>query len=245
MALFTILHKCGHSAERQITGKESLRQGTADWFAGRDCPDCFKKAQQIERDKAAADAIAKAGDLITLEGSDKQVSWAIAIRAALIISAEEAIEKYGVKIAKARLEYRQKYAHSIAAMILAGDKTLEALKAEKSAKWWIDNRDLSWEGFIQLSYRSSLDWAAQLDQQATSTAVVTYPIPATTSPAVEPVETLLDVQMRQAKILGDAYRYIVEKTNPDALYDEQAAAWVYGQWANSQPLIDQEGINLD
>jgi len=244
MALFTILHKCGHSAERQITGKESLRQGTADWFAGRDCPDCFKKAQQIERDKAAADAIAKAGDLITLEGSDKQVSWAIAIRAALIISAEEAIEKYGVKIAKARLEYRQKYAHSIAAMILAGDKTLEALKAEKSAKWWIDNRDLSWEGFIQLSCQSSLDWAAQLDRQTTSTTVVATPIPAAASPAVEPVEALLAAQIEQAERLWDAYRDLIEKTDPDAFYDERAAAWDCPQWLNLQSLIDQQETSL-
>jgi hypothetical protein len=82
MAKFYITHSCGCKETHNIVGKESLRDGKADWLASRMCAACYKQ----DRTTKAAEAT---NHLPALTGTEKQVAWAVTIRAALILKLAE------------------------------------------------------------------------------------------------------------------------------------------------------------
>ena len=51
MSQYTIDYSCGHSGSKNICGKQSERQGKADWYAQGVCEDCYKAKKQAERDE--------------------------------------------------------------------------------------------------------------------------------------------------------------------------------------------------
>ncbi len=78
MAKYTITHACGHEQEHQLVGKESERRNRIDWLRTTDCRACSEAAE-------AAKVLRANAGLPALEGSEKQVAWAIKLRAKLII----------------------------------------------------------------------------------------------------------------------------------------------------------------
>lgn len=128
MAKYEIKMACGHTETHNIVGTNvhGEREKKAEWLSTRLCYECYKKQQAEAADKATADAA-----LPELTGSEKQVSWANDIRgkAAPVIAAMQ--EKI-----KANAEKSPK---QTAAMQLV----LDELRAQTSAKWWIDNRNVT------------------------------------------------------------------------------------------------------
>ena len=128
MSKYTITMACGHEEVHNIVGTNvhGEREKKAEWLSTRLCYECYKKQQAEEAAKATADA-----NLPELTGSEKQIAWATDIRAkaAPVIAAMQARIK----------EHAKKSPNQTAAMQIV----LDELRAQTSAKWWIDNRDVA------------------------------------------------------------------------------------------------------
>lgn len=116
MTKITIDYKCGHNEYAPGTNWRLKDQESAQKMHGHKvCPQCYKADIEAKRAAEAARAAELAQELPALEGSEKQIAWAIKIRQEFIDMAE----KYG----KAE----------------AGVKAVLAKKTKASA--WIDDRD--------------------------------------------------------------------------------------------------------
>nr|DAE53993.1 MAG TPA: hypothetical protein [Bacteriophage sp.] len=110
-----ITAKCGHKEEIEVTGNQKNRDRQI-WSAEHsDCTECSQRKMEA-RDAAAG--------LADLEGSEKQIAWAKSIRRGIIEKIEAA------PMGSAENE-------KIKADIVT------AMKNNRSAKWWIDVRDMT------------------------------------------------------------------------------------------------------
>lgn len=71
---YQVTFSCGHEGKVEVFGKNSARQYKIDQAAKGICPECVKEQKEL-----AASAIVTTG-LPELEGSEKQIAWAIKIR---------------------------------------------------------------------------------------------------------------------------------------------------------------------
>lgn len=133
--LYDISHKCGHSAERDLSNTPAGRRARqVEWWQGQPCPSCWKKRADrkvskevsAERDalRTEAEADQERSQLPILRGSDKQTSWALTVRFQLLRDA------YGELVESDQLtedEFEDQY--------------LSPARRVDRAGWWIDNRD--------------------------------------------------------------------------------------------------------
>ena len=138
---YDITCSCGHEITVDLFGKSADRERDVKYYEGRLCPECYKAAAA----KEAEASIKAAGDkyqLPELTGSEKQVSWAEAIRA-------KVIEEYDKEAAKAEAQRAQ--------LMAAGetdradlidrnrqnvyDALMAMISRETTARYYIDNRD--------------------------------------------------------------------------------------------------------
>lgn len=129
--------KCGHSETRDLSHKPAGdRAGFAKWLEGKQCTECFEKdapkrkkqyaKQFAEEEREKAEAEAKKLGLPELEGSEKQVKWALSVRNDLILSAHSAlVEDDGADLTEDEFTTR----------------ILEPAQRILRAGWWIDNRE--------------------------------------------------------------------------------------------------------
>lgn len=116
--------KCGHKEEIELTGNGKNRDRQV-WSAEHsDCTECSQKKME-SRDAAAGFA--------DLEGSEKQISWAKAIRRGFW----EKLEAFPAED-EANRAMKEK---------LSG-----LMKNQKSAKWWIDVREETFTNVIHKIY---------------------------------------------------------------------------------------------
>lgn len=122
MAKYEIKHICGHTATHDIVGTNVNNERTrkADRLADQDCATCYEAKKAAARAADLASAKSATADLIPLKGSDKQVAWAITIRA-------QAIAAVDAMIGNATLNEQQ-------------SKIMDALRGQADASWWIDRR---------------------------------------------------------------------------------------------------------
>lgn len=143
-ATFTIDHRCGHSAERDLSNKiAGERRRFAKWLSGELCTSCWKKSEdRKDSEEFAAHKAAKLEEaradqerfgLPILTGSDGQIKWGLTSRHALL---------------------RAAYAEQVEAGEMSEDEfdqqILEPAKQIDFAGWWIDNRESSTEELIGL-----------------------------------------------------------------------------------------------
>lgn len=86
MAKYTINHKCGHSEVVELYGKQEDRYRKIEYMESIDCPECRRKAE-YER------ALSLSSELPVLEGSEKQIAWAMSIRQNWIDNAKKYFER--------------------------------------------------------------------------------------------------------------------------------------------------------
>ena len=134
MATYRGTFACGDGGEIREVG--SGRAERAAWkFENHDCPDCYEE-KRLE--KARADIAAVAGNgLPELEGSVKQIAWALKIRQEWLKQVEEGVLPYR----KAMADKMEGAADRglFQAGLDAIDKVMEQ-KDNRSAKFWIENR---------------------------------------------------------------------------------------------------------
>lgn len=111
---YYVTRDCGHEEQFNLVGQESDRKRKLEWLKGQPCAACENAA-----------AKASSSDLPQLEGSEKQVSWAMSIRAEFKAAFSELV---------ASIEEKQPQRADEAKAAVA------SIMAESSAKFWIDNR---------------------------------------------------------------------------------------------------------
>lgn len=153
MSQYSIEHICGHKEVVQIYGPTKERQRKADWMASRKCDACYEAEQKAVRAAQAelAAAASQQAGLPELVGSEKQIPWAETIRKALIdklIPYESRHAEYSARIARMESGAEPLPAGKTAAHMAEAKAELAfviercaAIRAERSAKWFIDHRD--------------------------------------------------------------------------------------------------------
>lgn len=144
---YTIEHSCGHDEEIQLFGKTAERERRIAWLESKPCRECES------RERAAR---AKEAGLPDLEGSEKQIAWAVDIRQRMLAEFEE----YTAGLIRSS-ESRGKITEEQAALARKNTgRALEAIKAVSSAKWFIDHRD---EAMMPL-YRTACGLAVENEE---------------------------------------------------------------------------------
>lgn len=155
MAQYNVKHSCGHERSIRLFGKGSDRERKLKWLATIDCPEC-DRAFELERAMDEEDE----KQLPPLEGTEKQVRWAVVLRS----KALNVIESWATPQQLASTMGARGY-ESMADCAEIGLTTPDdglrlcreivgAAMAETNAAWWIDNRG---EG-------ATLRWTHALDK---------------------------------------------------------------------------------
>lgn len=132
MAQYTVQHICGHSQVHQLYGKTADRQSKLQWLASGDCSECYAAAKQQQREQTAAAAQQQADSqgLPQLQGSDKQIAWALTIRESKLQDIADTRTLILGNVGKGPQEI--------------SDRALQVLDdmfEQTSAAWWIDHRN--------------------------------------------------------------------------------------------------------
>lgn len=149
MAKYNVLFACGHSEEKELFGKSDDRKKRIEYWGNHGiCSACYRAQQDEERAAAKknAEAAAKAANLPAMTGSEKQINWAITIRADMM-SALDAINVRAAEMIAAGTHVE---------VAEAAAKRADAVRAYISAKteavWFIDHRASDYNRlFVQIA----------------------------------------------------------------------------------------------
>ena len=131
MAKYDITCSCGHVETVQIYGKASDREKEIARREKGVCKECWQAAQA-----EAAQETTQTFNLVQLEGSEKQISWAENIRAKIF-------DRYGNQLKAATDEKTKNF--------------VAFLMSQSSAKYWIDRRNATIRGLAQ-------EWAKKISE---------------------------------------------------------------------------------
>lgn len=134
-APFDVQHKCGHAQERDLSDKPAgERASYAAWLAKQACTECWKKTRdrkvskevQAERAAELKEALEdqERSELPILNGSAKQVDWAVKVRYEFLRDAYTSLVEEGA-LDDDSFE----------------NNVLVPARRVTAARWWIDNRD--------------------------------------------------------------------------------------------------------
>lgn len=139
MAMYDIKHSCGHVVPANITGPEAKRPARVDYLRSIPCEACVATA------KAAEVAAANTG-LPALEGTPKQIAWALKLRAEAVADAalvedpvphRQVAERISAYCGLPADDVFSRFEAALAMVTAARRKIV----TETSARWWIDNRE--------------------------------------------------------------------------------------------------------
>lgn len=137
MAKYNVIFSCGHEGSLNLIGPRKTREWRIKQAEESGlCPDCYAKYMQEkrERENKEAEQQAKEMELPQLEGSEKQVAWAIKLRNKFI----ERITEVAETKEKTYFEAHQKHSKKAERYL----KTLDhILRTQTSAVFYIDNRN--------------------------------------------------------------------------------------------------------
>lgn len=143
--------KCGHEGDLYTGGysEEYRKQAAEDKFDHELCPHCEQKRIEEEREKEREEARKVAGEigLPQLEGSEKQIDWALSIRNKVVEDLKPSID-YAEKILE------NEPSNKIAKAYVKMGK--DFLNITDSAKW-IDYRKLDFKN-VMVNIISGYDW---------------------------------------------------------------------------------------
>jgi hypothetical protein len=117
MAQYAITYSCGHSGTVNLAGPVKGREAKLDWYRTAVCPECYR-AQKV------SDASAASEGLTELTGTEKQIRWAIQIRADFVARMRDIIS---------RIPEAGDQEKALAAFLAAVNEMAET-------KWWIEHR---------------------------------------------------------------------------------------------------------
>jgi len=127
MATYNITYACGHEGSVRLTGPKRTREWIVSNKEKELCPDCYKKHLEEERaaEREAAQVAAKEQELPDLIGTEKQVNWAITIRAKYLEILADILQSVTIRDEIDLIVFQN---------------VIESIQNETAASWWIDNR---------------------------------------------------------------------------------------------------------
>jgi hypothetical protein len=154
MARHEITYACGHTGDVNLIGKHSYREWRLARLRAGECLECYKS-----RTHQVAVQVSAELELPPLSGSEKQVVWAETLRIRKIAD----IEKEAVSLSDENpFDEDEKNDEYHRQVLLAVDHILE----QKTARWWIDNRDESAVSLIRRSWRMLMAAPTEAQKQA-------------------------------------------------------------------------------
>lgn len=146
MAKYEVKMSCGHVETVQLFGKMDDRYKKIEWLEKNGvCTECQKAQKAQEHAEATAKAAEKASaeNLPELTGSEKQINWALTIRAEKLAQVDTMLEKISAacngdeeKIALAKIQ---------------SQAIKNVLVSYTDSKFWIDNRDYPLKEIIKVN----------------------------------------------------------------------------------------------
>jgi hypothetical protein len=130
-----VFHSCGHEVFHEIGGPVHTRRWQAEQRAKKPCAACKLLAWQTDTAVDNATYAARAGeqDLPKLEGTDRQVAWAVTLRGQLL-------DSLPVKLVELNRLAEQR-GHDRLQVSAAGMAAIrQVILSETSAAWWIENQ---------------------------------------------------------------------------------------------------------
>lgn len=126
MPAYNITYACGHDGTIRLRGPKRTREWIAKSKESELCPDCYKKHLEEKREfeRTIARAEAKEQELTDLVGTEKQIAWAITIRAKYLSLLDETLQSLHLS-------------NEIDSVIF--QEVIESIQNETAASWWIDN----------------------------------------------------------------------------------------------------------
>jgi hypothetical protein len=131
MAQYPVTHSCGHRETVNLFGKTDEHTRRLAWLERVPCLACKQAAEQTAAETSAADA-----GLPALTGSEKQITWATRVRAALLGKVAVERERFS---AQGRRQGASE--EKMASELDKFDAAVAKLAAQTAAAWWIDRRD--------------------------------------------------------------------------------------------------------
>lgn len=125
MATYNITYVCGHEGSVRLTGPKRTREWIVSNKEKELCPECYKKHLEEERaaEREAAQVAAKEQELPDLIGTEKQVNWALTIRAKFLDLLDKMLQSnYLDEDEEAEIV-----------------RSIVSIQNETAAAWWIDN----------------------------------------------------------------------------------------------------------
>lgn len=200
---------CGHEGTVSLVGNSKARESRLSYLESHGtCSTCYAAAKKLERAQAEAAKVAKAIDLspqlADLAGSEKQIAWAIKIRAEMIADFAETIKPTS-----------DKYPAEVNAFLAQLKSDVLAGIAEQSlAKWFIDNRDANPTELIRPN--------AKADYKALVAGINKPAVDA----EIERLQAEIDVLAPQIKAAKTAVDAIVAETQPEwDRLNAEVASW--------------------
>lgn len=144
MAKYNVDFACGHSGEVNLLGKTKERHRKIEWLEQNgECSACYAEQKAKERAIALEKSIAKNPDLPELQGTKKQINWAIVLRANLLDRLAKMDENNGQLFADPRKS-------GIAAELQGiKEEAIAACKLETDAVFFIESRHCSEASMIR------------------------------------------------------------------------------------------------
>lgn len=132
MASYLVRHACGHQSTVNLLGPGRQREQRLRWLAEQPCKACLRATTQ-ER----ADAAAERDALPELDGTDKQVAWANAIRYTTFLLIDAFFAANPTDLDEPMpMPDELAFAPGETVTLRA---LLDRLRGEDRAKWWIDH----------------------------------------------------------------------------------------------------------
>ena len=141
MAWYYGTYACGHEGRVNVIGPTKDREWKVNHHFEKLCPECYEKWQQEERERKSIEAQKETEtlELPELEGTEKQVSWAITLRVDLLKWVEKTLSDYARY--NRTLRWRAHDDRIVSFKIEEAKLAIDLLcKSETSAKFWIDHR---------------------------------------------------------------------------------------------------------
>ncbi len=211
MTKYTITHECGHTEEIALFGKSSERDRRIKWLESRPCRDCLRNSE-IERAKVQGEEFG----LPDLTGSEKQIAWAITIRARKVTEFSETTEKaYGRRdMILADREKYSKYSDKdldeAMAKLDRANTAMEWLYSTKTeSKFWIENRDLTLQELLNYALKESETATLEEKCEETKTPEIVIVPENLTEPGIVTVKAC-DVNISVAYPKNEKFRELVK-----------------------------------
>lgn len=157
MAWYYGTHTCGHEGEINVIGPGKHREWKIDAHFGRLCPDCRRRQEQ-----EYAERLNKEWELPGLEGSEKQVAWANAIRAKKAKLMQGELETTDERVS---IEWDYKNIKTTDDI----NRCFEYILINKTdARYWIDRRNMPYTEMLEEVTKDALysDSESELELEA-------------------------------------------------------------------------------